>query len=122
MLPVTFKRFALRFFPDRMLQNLKKIHYAKALRAASEEGEPDLKVVRYLVGPGSHVVDIGANFGLYTKFLAQMVQPSGRVYSIEPIPLTYEILTSNVKRLKMCNVEPFNIAISEDDAEVNMEV
>src|SRR5580704_17095231 len=122
MLPGTIKRLALRFLPDRMLQNLKKIHYAKALRAASENGEPDLKIVRHLAGPGSHVVDIGANFGLYTKFLAELVQPSGRVYSIEPVPLTYEILTANVKRLKLRNVEPFNLAISDDDGEVRMEV
>src|SRR5205085_124602 len=78
MLPDTFKRLALRFLPDRVLQKLKKIHYAKALRAASELGEPDLKVVRHLVGPGSHVIDVGANFGVYTKFLAELVQPSGR--------------------------------------------
>jgi FkbM family methyltransferase len=122
MLPDTIKRLALRFLPDRMLQKLKKIHYAKALRAASEQGEPDLKVVRELVGAGSHVIDIGANFGLYTKFLAELVQPTGRVYSIEPIPLTYEILTANLKRLKLRNVEPFNLAVSDDDAEVRMVV
>jgi len=122
MMPTTFKRLALRFLPDRVLQKLKKVHYAKALRASSTNGEPDLNVVRHLVGPGGHVIDIGANFGLYTKFLAEMVQPHGRVYSIEPIPLTYEILTSNVKQLQLRNVEPFNIAVSDDDAEVRMEI
>src|SRR5580704_3915250 len=122
MLPGTIKRLALRFLPDRMLQKLKKIHYAKALRAASENGEPDLKIVRHLVRPGNHVIDIGANFGLYTKFLSELVEPNGRVYSIEPIPLTYEILTSNLRRLKLRNVEPFNLAISEDEGEVCMEI
>ena len=122
MLHEKIKRFALRFLPDRMLQRLKKIHYAKALRSASEGGEPDLTVVRHLVGSGSHVIDVGANFGLYTKFLSELVEPGGRVYSIEPIPLTYEILTSNLKRLKLRNVEPFNYAISEDIAEVRMEI
>jgi FkbM family methyltransferase len=116
------KRFALRFLPDRLLQKLKKIHYAKALRAASEGGEPDLKVVRHLVGPGSHVIDVGANFGLYTRFLSELVDVDGRVYSIEPIPLTYEILTSNLKRLKLRNVEPFNLAISQDEGDVRMEI
>jgi FkbM family methyltransferase len=117
-----FKRLALRFLPDRLLQKLKKIHYAKALRAASEGGEPDLKVVRHLVGAGSRVIDVGANFGVYTKFLAEIVGETGRVFSIEPVALTYEILTSNVKRLKLRNVEPFNFAISDDEREVRMEV
>ncbi len=122
MFPSTLKRWALRFLPDRALQQLKKIHYANALRSASEEDEPDLAIVRHLVQPGSYVVDIGANFGLYTKFLAERVGPSGRVYSLEPVPLTYEILTSNLKRLKLGNVEPFNVAVSDRDAEVRMEV
>ena len=122
MLHEKIKRFALRFLPDRMLQRLKKIHYAKALRTASEGGEPDLAVVRHLVGAGSHVIDVGANFGLYTKFLSELVEPEGRVYSIEPIPLTYEILTSNLKRLKLRNVEPFNYAISDDIGDVRMEI
>lgn len=117
-----FKRLALRFLPDRLLQKLKKIHYAKALRAASEQGEPDLRVVRHLVGAGSHVIDVGANFGVYTKFLSELVGDTGRVYSVEPVPLTYEILTSNLKRLKLRNVEPFNVAVSDDAGEVCMEV
>jgi len=116
------KRLALRFLPDRMLQQLKKIHYAKALRAASEGGEPDLRVVRHLARPGSHVIDIGANFGLYTRFLSELVESNGRVFSVEPIPLTYQILTSNLKRLKLRNVEPFNLAISDDELDVEMEV
>ncbi|MCE9529674.1 MAG: FkbM family methyltransferase [Planctomycetes bacterium] len=122
MFQAKIKRLALRFFPDLLLQKLKKIHYAKSLREASLNGEPDLKVVRHLVGPGSRVIDIGANFGLYTRFLADLVQPGGRVYSIEPIPLTYEILTSNLKRLKLRNVEPFNVAVSDDDRTVTMEI
>jgi FkbM family methyltransferase len=116
------KRFALRFLPNQLLQRLKKIHYAKALRAASEGGEPDLKVVRHLVGNGSRAIDVGANFGLYTKFLSELVGPEGRVFSVEPVPLTYEILTSNLKRLKLRNVEPFNFAISDDEGKVWMEI
>lgn len=122
MLHGKIKRLALRYLPDLLLQKLKKIHYAKALRAAAENGEPDLKVVRHLVGAGSHVIDIGANFGLYTKFLSELVDVTGRVYSIEPVALTYEILTSNLKRLKLRNVEPFNMAISDDDGTKSMEV
>jgi len=122
MIHAKLKHWALRFLPELFLQKLKKIHYARSLRMASLNGEPDLHVVRHLVGPGSRVIDIGANFGLYTRFLAEQVQPSGRVYSIEPIRLTYDILTSNVKRLKLKNVEPFNLAVSDDDQTLTMEV
>src|SRR5262249_676416 len=75
-----------------------------------------------LVRPGSHVIDVGANFGLYTKFLSELVEETGRVYSVEPVALTYQILVSNLKRLRLHNVEPFNLAISEDEGDAEMQI
>ena len=97
MLRDRVKRLALRFLPDAALQRLKKNHYARALRDATDDDEPDLKAVRRLVGPGGTVLDVGANFGRYAKALADLVGPTGRVYAVEPVPLTFEILRSNVE-------------------------
>jgi FkbM family methyltransferase len=47
--------------------------------------EPEtLREYRRLVRAGSVVLDIGANIGSHTLPLAQLVGPSGRVYSFEP--------------------------------------
>lgn len=116
------KRLALRFLPERLLQNLKKIHYARALRRSPEEAEPDLRVVRHLVRPGARVVDLGANVGVYTKFLALLVGPFGKVFSIEPVPLTYELLVSNIDTIGLINVQTFNVAVSARNGVVCMEV
>ena len=116
------KRFALRFLPDRVLQRIKKTHYAAKLRATTDDREPDLKVVRHLVPPGGVAVDLGANFGVYTRFLSELVGATGQVYSVEPVPLTFEILASNVRALGLANVELLNVAVSSADGAVRMEV
>jgi tRNA A58 N-methylase Trm61 len=93
------KGFILSILPDKILQAIKKVHYARALSAVSEGDEVDFKIIKQLVNPGDYVADIGANYGVYTKYLSELVGRDGCVYSIEPIPLTFEILYSNVKKL-----------------------
>lgn len=116
------KRLILSMLPEKILQTIKKIHYARTLRFISESDEPDLKVIKYLVNPGDHVVDIGSNIGGYTKYLSELVGIHGRVYSIEPVLLTFEILCSNLKKLGLKNVELFNCAISDANGSITMEV
>jgi FkbM family methyltransferase len=45
-----------------------------------------MRIVDQLVGPGDAVVDIGANWGLYTARLAQLVGRGGQVDAFEPHP------------------------------------
>lgn len=108
--------------PQSVIQFIKKRHYAGLLRHRSLEEEPDLKVVRCLVKPGDYVIDIGANIGVYTKTLSELVGREGRVYSIEPFPATFQILCSNIKNLSLKNVEPMNFAISDHEGVVTMEL
>lgn len=57
---------------------------------------------RRYVGPGSVALDVGANIGLYTLLLSQLVGPTGSVHAFEPEP-------RNVRRLRE------NIALNEAD-------
>ena len=116
------KQHALRLFPEKMLQLLKKAHYARNLRSASEDEEVDFKVIRQFVRPGDHVVDIGANIGFYTKYLSELVGEHGALYSIEPVPLTFDILCFNVRKFQLKNVKLINCAISDTEGSVMMEV
>lgn len=106
----------------KFLLKLKKIHYFILLRKFSCVQEPCLKVVRLLINDGDCAVDVGANIGVYTKYLSWLVGHSGLVYSIEPIPSTFEILASNIKLLKLDNVKQINCAISESDITQTMEI
>jgi FkbM family methyltransferase len=81
---------------------------------------PELKVVRHLVTPRDSVMDIGANIGVYSKMLSELVGSDGCVYSIEPFPATFEILCYNIRKLHLDNVEPINVAVSDSDEIVTM--
>ena len=116
------KRTAWKILPQSTVQLIKKRHYLRLLRSPLLEKEPELRVVRYLVKPGDTVIDIGANVGVYSKILSELVGPEGHVYSIEPFPPTFEMLCYNVRKLHLDNVEPVNVAVSDSEAVVTMAI
>lgn len=116
------KKLVLKILPGRAVQAVKKFHYARMLRSISEDDEKDIRVVKHLVKPGGAAADVGANFGIYTKFLSELVGPAGHVYSVEPFPLTFDVLRYNVKKLHLENVELVNAAVSDKNGTVTMEV
>jgi len=67
-------------------------------------------------------VDLGANFGMYTKVLSDLVGPTGTVISVEPVPETFDVLSRNIRSLGMRNVSCVNVAISDSDGDVVMEL
>jgi FkbM family methyltransferase len=117
-----FKAFIRITLPERILRIIEKVYYERLLRFFTESDEVDFKVIKHLVKCGDCVVDVGANIGVYTKYMSELVGVDGRVYSIEPIPLTFEILRSNIKKLGLKNVELINCAISNTNGRVTMEV
>jgi FkbM family methyltransferase len=98
------------------------MYYYHKLRKFSENDEPDFKVIKYLISPGDHVVDIGANIGWYSVFLSRLVEHQGKVYSFEPVPLTFELLAFSIKKLKLNNVKLFDCAISDVDGSKTIQV
>jgi FkbM family methyltransferase len=60
--------------------------------------EPGLtKYFCTLIKPGTVVVDVGANVGIYTLLAAKLLEGTGKIYSFEPTPRIYEILRDNVQ-------------------------
>jgi FkbM family methyltransferase len=113
------KSLALTLLPDRVLLRAKKLHYLRSLRRFDPA---ERAILRVLIAPGDHVLDLGANVGWYTKVLSELVGPSGRVYSVEPVPVSFELLRHCVRKLRLNNVTLFNCAISDRDGSAVMEV
>ena len=109
------KGLLLRTLPPGARIRLQKAHYVRQLRRFSERDEADVTILRRLVTPGDHVVDIGAHVGWYTKVLSEAVGRSGTVFSIEPIPSTFAILRHCVQSLELMNVVTWPYAISDED-------
>jgi len=105
--------------PRPLRLRLKTIYYA---RKVPKFREPDVEPLRFLVRPGDIVVDLGANIGDYTFLLANLVGAQGKVYAVEPVPETFQVLSGVVRKLGLRNVELFNCAVSEKDGTVRMEI
>jgi FkbM family methyltransferase len=115
-----FKSWALRFLPEFVLQRVRRTHYARKLLTAVKE--PEMAVLRHLVPTGGCALDVGANFGLYTRFLAEAVGADGLVHAVEPVPPMYDVLRSNVRRLRLNQVRTHPVAVSDETRTVTMAV
>jgi len=74
-----------------------------------------LTLFKKLLFPGAIVVDVGANVGLYTLQAARLIGPTGKIYSFEPTPTTFEVLLDNIqvngfKELGIVSAEQIAIA------------
>lgn len=65
-----------------------------------------------------HFIDCGANVGLSTVYLKRLY-PNGTVLAFEPDPAIYQVLSANVRNLKLQGVELRNEAIWDSEAELS---
>jgi len=80
--------------------------------------EPELDLVPLAVQSGDTVLDIGANYGLYSYHLSRAVGPSGRVYAFEPVPFTSSTFRLVSKILCFRNVELVPKGCSDQEGKV----
>ena len=99
-----------------------KWYYSYVLKRETLSVKPDLKIISKLIKKGDVVLDIGANYGTFTKFLSESVSKNGKVYCIEPIPKTFKILQHCIKKLKLTNSIPLNYAVSDKNGVVTMQI
>jgi FkbM family methyltransferase len=88
----------------------------------SQPAEPEINVLAHLVRPGDWVIDVGANLGLYTVRLSNLVGPQGRVFAFEPIPETFGYLAHTVQEQALPNVTLISAAASDSAGAVRMSI
>jgi len=109
---LNLKKLIYTFLPAFVKSAIRARYYLKKFNGVSINSEKDLLLLPEVVKSGNVVLDIGANFGLYTKILAELVGANGRVYSFEPVPDTFDVLANNVRRSGLHQVTAMPLAIS----------
>ena len=71
-------------------------------------------LINYNLNLTNNILDIGSNIGLYS-IAYSIIFPKSKVYSFEPSPEIFEVLSSNLNLNKnnVQNIKPINIAISK---------
>lgn len=77
------------------------------------EADDDVGAFVSLLRPGMTVVDVGANYGLYTLLSARAVGPTGRVFAFEAMPNVYERLAEHVRLTGADNVRTHQLAVCD---------
>jgi FkbM family methyltransferase len=121
-MPGTFAHTVASLLPPSLRLRLKRIYYPWLIRRFDADRWPGGRFVEALVAPGDHVVDAGANIGYVTALLARWVGPCGRVDAIEPVPATFDLLSRNVRALKLNQVRCHGVGIAAHNSEAWMEV
>jgi predicted O-linked N-acetylglucosamine transferase (SPINDLY family) len=76
----------------------------RSLDRYGEFSEGEVELFRQLVQPGSTILEIGANLGTHTVFLAKATGPRGTVYAFEPRRVEFQVLCANVALNALGNV------------------
>jgi len=102
--------FKVRFYPNSELSR-------KIWIDGNWEGEVEKFTADYLK-MNDVLIDIGANIGLVTLDAAVKIGSSGKVYSIEPHPTTFEYLLGNIKLNNLNNIHPINAALGNKTGKI----
>ncbi len=111
------KKKLFSLLPPFLKQQLKRAYYFKKFSQAQWNQEPELGFLKTMISAGDVVLDVGANYGLYTRFLAELVGKNGLVMSLEPVPETHDTVLYNVKKAQLSQVKVMPLAASNQNGE-----
>ena len=97
-----------KFYQGREIAQVMGHQAADWLERSEREKEerPDLLLEALKLKPGEVAADIGAGTGYYTRRLATLVGPIGRVYAVDIQPEMLDLLTNRMVSLGLTNVQP----------------
>jgi FkbM family methyltransferase len=82
--------------------------------------EAERELIKSRINPEFVFLDIGANVGGYTLFVAALAGPRARILAIEPQPEIFERLVYNVSQNPFSNVKALNCAVADRDGEITL--
>ncbi|MEK7114797.1 MAG: FkbM family methyltransferase [Patescibacteria group bacterium] len=73
----------------------------------------NIEILEKILKAGDTAIDVGANIGLMTLFMARAVGPAGRVFAFEPAPENLKLLQKNIEANGYKNVIVTSAAVSD---------
>ncbi len=82
------------------------------LKEQNDWFEDEIEFIRHYITDGMKVLDIGANYGVYTLTMAKNIGSSGKLWAFEPTELTARYLAESIKVNKFTNISLLQMGLS----------
>jgi FkbM family methyltransferase len=82
--------------------------------------DAELAACERLATPGSTVIDVGANVGIFTMTLARLVGETGTVIAVDPLPRNCVRLRAHAQMNRHANVRIVELAVGEKAGSVRL--
>ena len=92
----------------------------RSIASYEEYADHETGVLHQIVQPGWHVVEVGANIGAHTLYLAQRTGPDGAVFAFEPQRLVFQMLCGNLALNSITNTFCWNMAAGSGPGELTL--
>ena len=80
----------------------------------------ELAILASRLRDGFTFIDIGANIGAYSLFVASRAGPSARVLAIEPQPMIFDRLVHNIRLNAFANIKAIACAVADKTGELTL--
>jgi FkbM family methyltransferase len=101
-----------------LLYNIHDLYIGRSLDLYGEFSEGEIELFGQFLKPGMVAVEVGANIGAHTVFLAQAVGPAGQVLAFEPQRVVFQTLCANLALNSITNVRTFHTAVGQAPGEI----
>jgi FkbM family methyltransferase len=105
-----------------MAYNINDTYVGRSFDCYGEFSRGEMLLFAQIVTPNSLVIDVGANIGAHTLFLAQAVGPRGFVVAIEPQRAVYQLLCTNLALNEVGNVRAIHAAAGQAQGQAHIPV
>jgi len=106
--------FRMRVRPERNICE-------KRMMFAPHTFDPDeLKLITERLRPGFTFVDIGANVGAYSLFVASRAGPTARILAVEPQPDIFDRLIFNIRLNAFATIKALACAVADKAGELTL--
>jgi FkbM family methyltransferase len=102
----------------QMIYNVHDAFIGRSLELYGEYSEGEVALFAQMAKPDDWVLDIGANIGAHTIFLAQQVGPAGRILAFEPQRIVFQTLCANLALNSIANAWCYCSAVGAEAGEV----
>lgn len=95
----------------QMLYNKNDVYIGRSLDVYGEFSEGEVELFRQVMHAGNVVIEVGANIGAHTLFIAQQVGRSGVVIAFEPQRILFQTMCANLALNSVSNVYTLQQAV-----------